>query len=140
MNPTEKHPMRYDLQTPNNHQAGRAARGKSARGNRNLAIPFVIAGAILCAGDHSPVLAGSGHQSDSTGPRRWLLLPPCRGSRGGHGYSSGDRCSRRFNGEFGAPALYIGHRKRVGVSTVRQHLVPASIPGDADYVHRGKSA
>ena len=68
MNLPEKYPTHHDLRTPSIHQTATSAKWRSARGILHLALPFVIAGAVLCTPIESPVLAKSGAQSDSTGP------------------------------------------------------------------------
>ena len=63
----EKHPTHRDLQTPSIHQTETAAKWRPARWVLHLAMPVVIAGAVLCASTGSTVLAKSGAQADSTG-------------------------------------------------------------------------
>jgi hypothetical protein len=67
MNLPEKHPTHHDLQTSSIHQTETAARWRSARRTLHLALPFVIAGAVLCTANESTVLAKSGYQADSKG-------------------------------------------------------------------------
>jgi hypothetical protein len=65
MNLRDNLPTHLDLQTPTAHQNESKAKWRSAKGILRLAMPVVIAGAVLCAPIASPVLAKSGHQADA---------------------------------------------------------------------------
>jgi len=64
MNLPETLPTHLDLQTPSIHQNESTEKRRSAKGILRLAVPVVIAGAVLCTPIASPVLAKSGHQAE----------------------------------------------------------------------------
>jgi hypothetical protein len=66
MNLPQKHPANQNLQIPLVHQAA-SAKWKRAADILHLALPFVIAGAVLCTPIEAPVLARSGAQTQATG-------------------------------------------------------------------------
>jgi hypothetical protein len=68
MNLPEKAPTGLDLQTPSIHHTESTAKWKSAKGILRLALPIVVAGAVLCTPVESPVLAQKGIQTDSKEP------------------------------------------------------------------------
>jgi hypothetical protein len=67
MNLPEKYPTHHNLQNPSIHQTATSSKWRSIRIILPLALPFVIAGALLYSPIESPVLARSGAQADSTG-------------------------------------------------------------------------
>jgi hypothetical protein len=67
MKPSEKRPMLHDFETPSIHQTEKAAKWRPARWLLHLAVPVVIAGAVLYTPMGPLVLAKSGYQADSAG-------------------------------------------------------------------------
>jgi Predicted periplasmic protein (DUF2092) len=64
----EKLPTGHDLQKPSIQQTATSAQCRSTKGILHRALPFLIAGAVLCAPIASPVLATNGAQADDIGP------------------------------------------------------------------------
>jgi hypothetical protein len=63
MNLPERLPTHFDFQTPFIHQNDSMEKWGAAKLIQRLALPVVIAGAVLCTPIASPVLAQSGHQA-----------------------------------------------------------------------------